>query len=240
MSYPGGRAFLGLGAGGSLTLGPLGIDRPHPLAHVREAAEVARALFSGKPVDYEGETLSLSRATIDYGRPTIEIWFAGRGPKMLYQAGSVMDGILLEFLHKPSLGGFVDRVRAGAASTGNRPKICYSTMVITNPDRLDEVRPHMTYRLVDSPPAVKDALGMTQDDTEAIRAAMSGGLDEAARLIPDEWVEPFVIMGSPDECASEIRALRATHGFTEFMLVVADMGEASGLIKEVAEVLQAV
>ncbi|NOX30249.1 MAG: LLM class flavin-dependent oxidoreductase [Actinobacteria bacterium] len=236
----GGRAFLGLGAGGSLTLGPLGIERPRPLRHVREAAEVARALFSGESIDYDGQTLTLSRASIDYGRPDIEIWFAGRGPKMLRQAGEIMDGVLLEFLHKPSLGDYIETVRAGAGTTGNKPSICYSTMVITNPDRIEEVRPHMTYRLVDSPQQVKDSLGITAQHTADIREAMTHGLDVAARLIPDEWVEPFVIMGSIDECASEIRSLHQDHQFDEFMLVVADMEDASTVMAEVAEVLERV
>lgn len=236
----GGRVFLGIGAGGSLTLGPLGVDRPRPVAHVREAVEVARALFSGEVVDFDGETLNLTKASIDYGRPDIEIWFAGRGPKMLHQAGAIMDGVLLEFLHKPSLGSFIDTVRQGAATTGNTPTLCYATMVITNPDRIEEVRPHMTYRLVDSPPAVKESLGITADHTEAIREAMAHGLEEAAKLIPDRWVEPFVIMGSIDECAAELRDLARRHQFDEFMLVVADMDGASTLMAEVAEVLERV
>jgi 5,10-methylenetetrahydromethanopterin reductase len=233
----GGRAFLGIGAGGSLTLAPLRVARPQTLAHVREAVEVARALFSGDVVDYDGETLSLAAASLDYGRPDIEIWFAGRGPRMLHQAGAIMDGVLLEFLHKPSLGTFIDTVRQGAATTGNAPALCYSTIVITDPDRLDEVRPHMTYRLVDSPVAVKEALGMTDDHVAAIREAMNRGLDEAAKLIPDEWVEPFVIMGSTDECAAELRGLAELHGFDEFTLVVADMNGAATLLTEVADVL---
>jgi len=236
----GGRAFLGFGAGGSLTLGPLGVDRPRPLAHVREAVEAARALFSGKPVDFDGETLTLDKALMDYGRSDIEIWFAGRGPRMLHQAGAIMDGVLLEFLHKPSLGDFIATVRQGAATTANEPTLCYSTMVITNPDRIEEVRPHMTYRLVDSPTAVKESLGITEEHTAAIRAAMAHGLHEAAKLIPDEWVEPFVIMGSVDDCAEELGQMRDQHQFDEFMLVVADMADAANLMTEVAEVLKKV
>ncbi len=233
----GGRAFLGLGAGGSLTLGPLGIGRPRPLVHVREAVEVARALFSGAPVDYDGETVTLVSATLDHARPDIEIWFAGRGPRMLRQAGALVDGVLLEFLHKPSLGSYVARVGDGASSTGNAPRLCYATMVVTDPARLDQVRPHMTYRLVDSPDEVKAELGMTPRDTAAIRAAMAEGLTAAARLIPDEWVDPFVIRGTPDECAAELGELCRLHGFDEFMLVVADMADADALMVDVAEVL---
>ncbi len=40
----GGRAFLGIGAGGSLTLDPLGLERRRPLTAVRETIDAARAL----------------------------------------------------------------------------------------------------------------------------------------------------------------------------------------------------
>lgn len=234
----GGRAFLGYGAGGSLTLGPLGIDRPRPLRHVRDAIKASRRLFNGETVDMHTETLNLSQAKLSVSRSDLEIWFAGRGPRMLKQAGELADGVLLEFLHKPTLGDYVATVREGAIGRDTQPKLCYSTMIITNPDRIKEVRPHMTYRLVDSPPEVKELLGITEADTRAIAAAMQHGLHVAAELIPDEWVDPFVIRGTVNECAAELTTLMNGHGFDEFMLVVADMDGADVLMQEVAEVME--
>ncbi len=235
----GGRAFMGYGAGGTLTLEPLGIERTRPVVHVREAIQVSRRLFGGESVTVEGETMSLRDASISYGRADIEIWFAGRGPQMLRQAGAIADGVLLEFLHKPTLGDYVQMVQEGAARTGNRPKLCYSTMVITNEERMEDVRPHMTYRLVDSPEHVKASLGMTEADTAAIAEAMRGGLEAAGGLIPDEWIEPFVVRGTVDECALELSTVMASHNFDEFMLVVADMADAHTLMTEVAGVMAA-
>lgn len=235
-----GRAFLGYGAGGSLTLEPLGIERKRPLAHVRDAIQASKSLFSGDSVDMNSETLTLNQARLCVSREDLEIWFAGRGPKMLRQAGEIADGVLLEFLHKPTLGNYVAKVHEGSASRSSIPKLCYSTMVITNPARIEEVRPHMTYRLVDSPPEVKEMLGMTQADTDAIRAAMHDGLEAAAKLIPDEWVDPFIIRGTVDECATELTSIMGSHGFDEFMLVVADMDGAAELMVEVAEVMEAI
>ena len=209
----GGRAFLGLGAGGSLTLDPLGIARTQPLARVREAIETCRRVFN----------------ELDYARSDIEIWLAGRGPKMLRLGGELADGVALDFIHKELLGDVV-------ATIGSKPALCYSTAIVTG-GSFDAIRPHMTYRLVDSQPHVKERIGITPHDVDAIRTAMSGGLEEAAVFVRDEWVEPFVIAGNASECAGELGELMDRHGISEFMLPVLDHGAAASDISETAEVL---
>lgn len=233
----GGRAFLGYGAGGSLALKPLGIDRVRPLVYVKEAIEVARRLFEGQTIDEDVESIRLSGARLCVGRPDIEIWFAGRGSRMLRQAGALTDGVLFEFLHKPTLGEYVDRVREGAETTGNRPILCYSTAIVTDDVQLQAMRPHMTYRIVDSPPSVKVELGVTDAHVDAITDAMRVDLATAAALIPDEWIAPFVVAGPSERCADELEAIMATHGFDEFMLVVVDMDDAEVLMRDVAEMV---
>ena len=234
----GGRAFLAIGAGGSLSLGPLGMERDHPLARVREAVEVCRRLFDGERVDLDGVSVHLRGARLGYSRAGIEIWFAGRSPLLLAHAGGTADGVLLEFLHKPSLGTYVSQVRSGAERAGRAmPRLLYSTCVVTERDRLDHIRPHMTYRLVDSPAAVKEQLGITARHVAEIREAMQGGLHAAAHLIADEWIEPFVVMGTPAQCAAEIATLRDRHGFEGFVLLMADHERAADELRVGADVL---
>ncbi len=235
----GGRAFLGIGAGGSLTLTPLALERVKPLTAVREMTLTSRALFRGETVDFQGEIVKLAGASLSYARPDIEIWIAGRGSKMLALGGELADGVILDFIHKEFMQDYVDLVRAGAAKLGNKPRLCYSTMVITSEAGLEEVRPHMTYRLVDSPPQVKNLLGISEAEVNAIRQAMAGGLGEAGKLVKDEWVRPFVIMGSVAECAAELTELMARYGLDEFLLPVLDLKSAPGLMAEVAKVMAA-
>lgn len=233
-----GRAFLGLGAGGSLTLGPLGTNRSHPLRAVRETLQACRLLFSGESIDYRGETVQLINATLGFADPEIEIWIAGRGPRMLHLGGATANGVMLDFLHKDTMGDYVDLVRKGAESTGNDPDICYSTMIVTSQAEFDAVRPHMTYRLIDSPPHVKDKLGITERDIEAIRSAMPGGLHEAAKHVKEEWVHPFVIAGTASECGEELAQLMDQYGIDEFLLPVLELHQAVETMETLAEVLR--
>lgn len=236
----GGRAFLGLGAGGSLTLGPLGIDRSHPLAAVRSTLLACRDLFSGDPVSADGPSFRLQGATLGFARPDLEIWLAGRGPKMLQLGGELADGVMLDFIHVDTLGDYVALVRDGGARTGRRPRLMYSTMVITDDAAMAATKPHMTYRLVDSPPRVKELLGITPAEIDRIRRAMADGLHAAAEHVRDEWVTPFVIAGSIDDCAAQIARLVEQHSIDEFLLPVLDLAEAPSLMSTVADVLRRV
>ena len=171
-------------------------------------------------------------ASIGYARPDTEIWLAGRGPKMLELGGRSADGVMLDFIHKPSIGGSVARVRAGGPA-----RVCYSTAVVTDADDLEFVRPHMTYRLVDSPDEVKVAIGMTDADADRIRSAMSGGLEAAAHHVTDDWVTPFVIHGAAAACGDELRSLCAQHDIEEFLLPMFDMPDQHAYLARVASAL---
>jgi 5,10-methylenetetrahydromethanopterin reductase len=234
-----GRAFLGIGAGGSLALDPVGIERSSPLRAVRETIEVNRALYSGEPVDYDGEFVTLRSARLGYGRPDIEIWLAGRGPKILRLGGRLADGVMLDFLHRDTIGASVELVRAAGREVGRVSRICYSTVLVTDDDDLEFVRPHMTYRLVDSPAPVKAAIGLTEADASRIRTAMAGGLEAAAEHVRDEWVLPFVIQGTAAECRATLDNLIDEHDIDEFLLPMFDMDDQSGYLRRVARTLLA-
>ena len=234
----GGRAFLGIGAGGSLTLDPLGIPRVRPLTAVRETIDACRRLFGGDTVSVEGSHVRLSEASLLNVRAGTEIWLAGRGPRMLELGGAACDGVLVDFIYKPHLGSAVERIRAAGRAAGNEPRIAYSTMLVTDDDTMAALKPHMTYRLVDSPPEVQEALGITDADVAVIRAALAGGLEAAAEHVRDEWALPFVIAGSPRECSLELQGLAEQHGIESFVVPLLDDEPAEKLLHSGARIME--
>jgi len=230
------RAFLGLGAGGTLTLDPIGLARERPHQALKESILVARALFTGEPSNYEGPIFKLRHAHLAYGDPSIPIWVAGRGPRVLATAAQLADGVSLDHIHRDFLSDQVAMIRSASAEAGNPVELAYaSTIVITEAD-LERVRRHMTYRLADSPPAVQETIGVSEVDVLAIRSALADGLDAAARLVKDEWVFPFVIHGTPAECASRIRELTRQYGISEFTVPMPDAEVASEAMSVAAEI----
>ena len=233
----GGRAFLGIGAGGSLTLDPLSIPRERPLTAVRETIDACRRLFAGETLSVEGTHVRLSGASLLNVRAGTEIWLAGRGPRMLELGGAACDGVLVDFIYKPHLGPAIERIRAAGRAAGNDPRIAYSTMLVTDDDTMAALKPHMTYRLVDSPPEVREALGLSDADAAVIRAALAGGLEAAAEHVRDEWALPFVIAGTPRECAGELQGLAERHGIESFVVPLLDDEPAEKLLRSGAKIM---
>ena len=224
-----GRAALGIGAGGALTLTPLAIERRAPITAMRELVTTSRALWSGETVDHNGVAGGFSRARLGYGRPDIPIWLAGRGPRVIRLAGELADGFILSFVHKELIGEHVAALRGAAQEHGRpHPRLCYMTILATNDHARAAARASLTFRLVDSPDDVKARIGLDSHTEAAIRQGLSeGGPAAAARFVRDDWIDAFVICGTADECRDELAALVARHNIDEFQVSVNDLESAA-------------
>ena len=85
---------------------------------------------------------------------------------------------------------------------------------------------------------------MTEGDTVAIRDALRhGGPPAAARLVREEWVPHFVLMGSPEAVATEMLSTMARCGIDEFQLpslpAAAGAEAAATNIRRTAEIFDA-
>ena len=224
-----GRAALGIGAGGALTLTPLAIERRAPITAMRELVTTSRALWTGDTVDGDGVAGGFRQARLGYGRPDIPIWLAGRGPRVMRLAGELADGFIMSFVHKELIGGHVAMIRGAADAHGRpHPRLCYMTILATTERARQAARAGLTFRLVDSPAAVKDRIGLDPDTEAAIRQSLAdGGPAAAARLVRDDWVDAFVISGTADECRSELTEIVDAHQIDEFQVSVNDLHTAA-------------
>ena len=146
------------------------------------------------------------------------------------RAGRLGDGFYLSYIHKELLGHHVAALREAA---GDRPfTIVWSTAVASTDAEIEAVRAQLTFRLVDSPPEVRERLGLDDARRDAIREGLAnGGPPAAAHLIDPDWVESFAVVGSPAECAAELERVAAVHGVDEFLLPVQDLDAGAELIE---------
>jgi 5,10-methylenetetrahydromethanopterin reductase len=92
--YPG-RVILCLGVGAPGDLSAAGIIAPQPLATLREAIMLCRALFAGDTMRHDGVRFNVTGRRLAGAPCTIPIVLAASGPRMLRLAGAEADGVLL-------------------------------------------------------------------------------------------------------------------------------------------------
>jgi 5,10-methylenetetrahydromethanopterin reductase len=235
----GGRAFLGLGAGGSRSLVPMQIERSKPMEMCRETVEICRALWKDKTVDFSGEFFHLANARPNFSsRNNIEVHWAARGPKMLALGGEIADVSILHAIPDFELGNVVQRVQEGARRAGRIPKLQYAVTHVFDDVSRQSARERTVYRLVDSSEAVKKRLGLNEATiTEMRNRVTTQGLRSAAYLVSDDILCHYTLEGSPEECAKKLRPLVEVNGLTGITFEVHSFPQAAEIIERGAQIL---
>lgn len=205
-----GRVIATLLAGGSMVLAPMGIERRRPYRRMVEAVGIARALWSGRQVSVAGETASVVDASLGSGRADVELWIAGRGPKVLGLAGREADGVI--FTVKPDLAGAIAEVEAAVHPGRPHPKRSYLGRICYTPEMLEAQKLTLSYVLMDSPQRALDALGFDADQIATIAdAATTGNTAAVDPLVTDELLGRYQVAGTPAQCAAEVASMADEH-----------------------------
>src|SRR5579872_5800594 len=118
----GGRAILGLGAGGA-NFKELGTVRARPAVALRESIEIARGLLRGERVAYSGNIFKAEDVWLHLpSRAELPIVLASRGDRVLRMGGEVADGVMIATYATPEgLRHGREMVREGSTKAG-RPE----------------------------------------------------------------------------------------------------------------------
>lgn len=124
----GGRAVVGLGVGGDLSLGPFGLGTDRPVGLLRDAVETIRAVHRG--------TSSPGYTPPAHATPPREIplWIGARGPQLVRLAARVADGLFLSGCSPEEHESII----ANASTVGPTPTAIYQTAV-DRPDSASEL-----------------------------------------------------------------------------------------------------
>jgi 5,10-methylenetetrahydromethanopterin reductase len=237
----GGRAFLGVGAGGARTLAPLQIEQRQPLQRCREMVEIARLLWSGGKASYQGEHFSLAEAGCDFDcRSGIEIHWAARGTKMLRLGGELADVVMIQGIPHFDLENVMAAVREGAATAGRTVRLQYSVPLAFDATSMESARQRTAFRLLNSAPHVKTRLRLSAEREQEIRRLMmTGGPAAAAPLVTDEVLHSFVVDGDAAASARFLLPLFQQYRFDGLTIELATPDEASRVLPHAAEVIRA-
>jgi 5,10-methylenetetrahydromethanopterin reductase len=234
---------IGMGTGGALVNSLFRKERP--VAAVREAITVMRALWTGAPVDLDaypvlGAALgyrpgATAQLTFPVARRP-DIVMAGVGPKILAVAAAHADGLIspsnLPTLSRAALcSGRFGEVSGLDAALRARPagraplRLVFGINVSVSKDR-ERARAYARRQValvVGNPHLWPDlaAVGLDLDSAGEVKAAFDRGLgvEGAAARCSESLADALIISGTPDECVgavAELRDLAAGHGYTEF------------------------
>lgn len=215
----GGRAILGMGAGGT-GFPVMGIKRTKPAKAIAEAAGVIRRLWKGETVNFQGEVIEVNngRLNIVPDRTDIPIVVASRGKYVLQAAGEVADGVMIATFAEPiGIRYALSNVAEGARRAGRSVDdlTIYSRVdACIDEDRqaaYAAVKPMVGVFLWTSYPdrGFVHRVGLeVPDELEAIIAKRDYNLMAPnAHLIPDAFVDKLCWAGTPEEVAQQIAAV---------------------------------
>jgi len=216
------KVVLGLGPGGASPLTPLGIKRWNkPLRAMRESVQILRILFSGETVDFEGQLFRLKNTKL-FEPFQIPIYLAVRGLKMARLAGEISDGFLLNppFATMPSI---IEKIEK---SNKKIDFVMLSPLHIS--DNLEPLRRRVAILMPTTPIFALEKIGLKEQAKRVLE--LMPNLEEAGKVVSDDLVRNFAIVGNTDQCIKQIQKLKE-EGINQFVM----QNTSQDLIKKVAD-----
>jgi 5,10-methylenetetrahydromethanopterin reductase len=235
----GGRAVLGLGAGGRRAIGHQLFTPRKQLLYTREAMEVIKSVLAGDTVSYKGKTVEVKSYLTHIQKKNVPIYLAAAGPKMLRLAGELADGVIINGLGAwPSaMKGFLKHVEEGTKRAGRDLKeldvVCWTRIAMAEePESLKEMlRPAIGLNIAVQPiEALKEKYGIEENVAleiqekfeeiilkwDPLRApkAQAKAIEE---LVPDYMLKRYALYGTPSEVVERIKDLNDA-GVTQIAL----------------------
>ena len=209
----GGRMILGIGAGDRPLLA-LGL-KPSPLASLRASIVAIRELWSGDHVSIDDRAFSLHDAHLRFpARADIPVYISASGPRTLELAGEIADGVvLLVGLFPEALAWALEHVDRGAEKAGRpRPHVAVFAYGAIDDDEaaaLASARSIAAW-FPQTAPVICELAGVPASLVEGVRARYAGGefqeAEEAARLLPDDFVRSVALAGNAEHARGRIEA----------------------------------
>ncbi|HEY1831399.1 MAG TPA: LLM class flavin-dependent oxidoreductase [Acidimicrobiales bacterium] len=213
----GGRFVLGLGtANDRLNESMLGLGHVAPLPWMDEYLAVIRQTCGGGPVQFPGRYFEISDLVVD--RPSmlpLRVYLGALQAGMLRLAGRVADGVILNLCSLAALTRSLSELESVAQQREedlDAPHIlCVIQCCVSHDVELAKHAARLALLDYILHPA---AAQIFADGAEAglieklQEAVFSGNRDRAVALVPDEFVDQFVVFGTPDQCAKRVRRYR--------------------------------
>jgi 5,10-methylenetetrahydromethanopterin reductase len=203
-----------------------------PLARLREAITVIRALLDEGEVTFDGEFFRYSDVVIGV-RPVQErlplLIGAMGGPMTFRLAGEISDGVHFAGVDRDNSTYVVEQVRQGALKAGRDPAaldhaaFCPIAVAEDGAAAREALRTLMAGWITSMPQNLLERLGIDPSQVDRIATALSNGdMVEALRLTPPEVATTIGVTGTPEECLQQIRTELVEPGIDHIIMGITD------------------
>ncbi len=224
-----GRLVLGIGAGGELSLGPLGLRREQPVRRTEDAIRLFRAASAGRRT--EGYSPGAKPFTTE-----LPIYVGARGERMNRLASASADGVFLGGVATGVLPTVIGWARAERAVD-----IALYLNASVDASAREESRPRLIYALLDAPVAFRKDAGVELAALQEAADELQAGNEMPARaLITDELLDQLTLPPEPTAAGRMLARLARTHAATSvgLAMLTADLDRAIDFAAATAAVLQ--
>lgn len=201
----GGRAVLGVGAGGQMSLAPFGISPERPRERVAEFLDVARAVASGRSAaGYTRPDVAVDEAAVGVPMP---LFVGARGERLNRLASSRADGAFIA-----GLPPFRYEEVIGWARSAHPIAIALYPSVAFTDEAVERHRPEMIWALLDTPDDVRAELSLDVERVAAAARALREGDQAPARaVVGDDVLERVMLVGDPGQVGRSLADLVRVH-----------------------------
>ena len=211
----GARAYLGLARG--TWLSAIGLRQDRPVAHLREAIQVIRALLRGEGEGVDGTVFRLTPGTrLRYPLPAalppllIGTW----GPATAAMAGELADEVKVGGTANPAMVGVMRERLAPGLAVAHRPDgavgVVVGAVTVVDDDGAAaraKARTEVAMYLA-AIGRLDPTLALPPDLlADVARHVDVGEHQQAGRLIPDDVLDLFAFSGTPDQVAAQAQVL---------------------------------
>src|SRR5580704_1727067 len=221
-----GRFRVVLGSGSHFETLP-GYGNPRPVAALREATQLMRALWAGEKVTLDGQIVKFRDGALDWKPSQVPpLYIASRGPQILKLAGEIADGILIgSFSTAPGIAYAKQHILPGLEASGrgwSDIRMC-SWIYLSVLDHEDEpvpdgIRRGVSFAFWSSRKVLREMADQLAPDVtpefrkfihEAPHEWSPAIMAELRRLIPRGIIDSLAVVGTAAQIVERLRKLES-------------------------------
>jgi 5,10-methylenetetrahydromethanopterin reductase len=221
-----GRFRVVMGSGSHFETLP-GYGSPKPVAGLREATQLMRALWHGEKITVDGQIVKFKDGSLDWKPSAIpELYIASRGPQILKLAGEIADGVLIGSFATPAGIDYAKQHIQPGLKTAKRDwsdiRLC-SWLYLSVLDREDDPVPDgikrgVSFAFWSSRKVLSEMVDQLASDIsdefrnfihEAPHEWSPQIMAELRRLVPRGIIDSLAMVGTAEQIVKRLQALEA-------------------------------